>query len=81
MAIDPAEGGLDVRPQRGDEVSVAGAFVVGAREEHEQWRGIQATVVTPERRFPQRCHLAAADLVQDLARFCVLFRAQPCRLG
>ena len=47
---------------------VAGALGVEAGEQHEQRRRIDAAVVEPERHLAQRRHLAAAHLVQDLAR-------------
>ena len=68
VVVDPAQGGFDVGPDRLDERPVGGAFVVGARQEHEQRRGVDAAVVAAERDFAEGGHLAAARLVEDLAR-------------
>ena len=61
VAVDPVQGGLDVGPQGDDEGPVAGALIVGASEQHEQRRCIDAAVVAAEGNFLQRRHLAAPD--------------------
>ena len=77
VAVDPVQGGLDVGPQGVDEGPVAGALVVGASEQDEQRRGIDAAVVAAEGNLLQRRHLAAAGLVQDLAGLGVLLGDRP----
>ena len=81
VAVDPAQGGLDVGPERLDERPVAGALVVGAGQQDEQRRGIDAAVVAAEGHLLQRRHLAVAGLVQDLARLGVLLGDHLRRLG
>ena len=69
---DPGERALDVRPHFGDEIAIAGSFVIGAGQDDEQRRGIDAAVVFTERDFTQGGHLATAHFVQDLARLGIL---------
>ena len=67
--VDPAQRGLDRRPQLGERLFVAGAFDVEAGQQHEQRRRIDAAVILRERHLAQRRHLAAAHFMQDLSRF------------
>ena len=65
--IDPAQPGLDRRPQLGQRFLVAGALDIEAGEQHEQRRRIDAAVILRERHLAQRGHFAAAHLMQDLS--------------
>ncbi len=66
--------GLDIGPQLRDGRVVAGPLGVEAGEHDEQRRRIDAAVIEAEGDFAQRRHLAAAHLVQDLARLRVRLR-------
>ena len=68
VIVDPAERRFDVRPQVTHRIQIAGALEIIGGEQHEEWRGIGAAVIFPERHFPQHRHLAVTDFVQNLAR-------------
>ena len=80
VPLDPVDGGGDARPERGDEVAVAGALVVGRRQHDEERRRVVRAVVAPERDLAQRRHFAGARLVQDLAGLRVALRVVLGRL-
>jgi hypothetical protein len=67
VAVDPLQARLDVRPDRTDEVEIAGALVPGAGEDDVQRCGIGSAVTAPERDLSGRRHLPASGPVQDLA--------------
>jgi hypothetical protein len=62
---------FDRGPQFGKRRLVAGALDVEAGEQDEKRGRIDAAVILRERHLAQRGHLAAAHLVQDLARLCI----------
>ena len=68
IIVDPGERGDDVGPDVPDRVEIAGALIILRGKHHEQWRGINRSIITAERHLAERRHLAAAPLVQDFAR-------------
>ncbi len=71
VVIHPFDRSQQVRPQAVDEFQVAGAVGVGARQGHEQRRGVDPAVVAAEGQLAQGGHLAPAGLVHDLAGLAV----------
>jgi hypothetical protein len=67
LLVDPGQRTLDRRPQLADQHVVAGALRVKAGEHDKQRRRVDAPIVEAEGYLPQRRHLAAPHLMQDLA--------------
>ncbi len=66
--VDPAKRRLDVGPQLGDRVEVAGALKVHTGENDEQRRAVDGAVIKAERHLAQPRHFAVAGFVQDFSR-------------
>ena len=66
--VDPAQRGLDVRPDLGQGLAIAGALEIHAGEHEEERRRVDRAVVAAERHLAEVGHLAVTALVQDLAR-------------
>ena len=66
--IDPPKRRFHVGPQLAQRLDVTGVLDVEPDQHHEQGRRIYAAVIESERNLTQRCHLAAAHLVQDFSR-------------
>ena len=81
VLLDPAQGRLDVRPQLLDERAIGRPLVVGAGQEHEERRGVDAAVVFAERHLAKSCHFAAPRFVQDFAGLGILLREHFGGLG
>ena len=74
VRVDPLERGERVRPERADEVEVAGPAVRLVEEDQPQRRRVDRAVVRPVRELPGPGQLADAQLVEDLARLHVPVR-------
>ena len=66
--LDPRHRGLERWPKPVDEGEIARASRIGACEQHEQRRRVDAAVIATKRHFAQRRQLAFARFVQNLAR-------------
>jgi hypothetical protein len=80
LLLHPADRRADARPELPDRGEIAGALEVGAGQHHEERRRVDAAVVASERHLAGLGHLAAADLVQDLARLGIALRVMVDRL-
>src|ERR1700677_251866 len=63
--VDPFKSAENMWPQAPDEVAVGGALVIGVRQNNEERRSIDATVVSAKRNFSQRRHFSAAHLMEN----------------
>src|SRR5690606_40091510 len=57
-SVDPCEGCLDVRPQAADGGEVVRAVQIGAGEQDEERRRVDAAIISPERNLAEFGHLA-----------------------
>src|SRR5262245_14789096 len=68
VAVDPRQRPIDVWPDVREELAIAGAFDIRARQDHEQRCRVDTAVIASERDLAEPRHLAAARLVQNLSR-------------
>src|SRR6202030_93976 len=80
ILIDPVQCQLDARPNRLDELEVAGPPIVGAGKYQVKRRGVHAAVIAPKRYLSQHRHLALSRFMQDFARLGILLRRELFRL-
>ncbi len=73
VPVDPLKRRFDVGPEQFQERAVCCAFVIRARQEHKERRGVGTAIVTPEGHLLGHGHLSVPRLVQDLSRLGILF--------
>ena len=67
ITIHPQQGSLDIRPNALDEPNIIRPLQVGAGEDYEQRRSVDASVVARERHLAQCRHFAVPGFVKNLA--------------
>src|SRR3984893_10576500 len=72
IMIDPVQRLFDVRPDAGDQFSVSSALEIRRSQQNEEWRRIDAAIITTERNFPHPRHFTLPRFMQYLPWFSVL---------
>src|SRR3972149_4124939 len=80
VGVQPIERGRERVVKLPEKAQVAGPFVVLARQPEEEGCGVDAAVVRRVRKLTRLRHLAAAELMQDLAWLLVSPGVRPAPL-
>jgi len=81
ITFHPAQGRLDIGPDRLDEVTVVRPLVICPSEHDEERGGVDSAVVAAEWDLAKGSHFAFAGFVQDLTRLCISTGVDLIRLG